>query len=160
MPRPPIPSHHSPTMPTTFPTHQSLHTPTTPITCPTHLGHAPPTYLHTHLTPAASRLLNVAPPPSQAALQTTPDITTIRLEVKCAAITLVLHKLVYGPRSSFLCYQGCYAACCLQSWLYVSAPYGEGQQGTVFIYSGQNGSLILRPLLAVLLTWKNPCWMA
>ena len=80
---------------------------------------------HTHLIPAASRLLNVAPPHSQAALQTTPDITTVRLEVKCAAITLVLHKLVYGHRSSFLCYQGCYAACCLQSWLYVSAPYGK-----------------------------------
>ncbi len=55
---------------------------------------------HTHLIPAASRLLNVAPPHSQAALQTTPDITTVRLEVECAAITLVLHKLVYGPRSS------------------------------------------------------------
>ena len=55
---------------------------------------------HTHLIPAACRLLNVAPPHSQAALQTIPDITMVRLEVKCAAIILVLHKLVYGPVDS------------------------------------------------------------
>lgn len=51
---------------------------------------------HTHLIPAACRLLNVAPPHSQAALQTIPDRTMVRLEVKCAATVLVLHKLVYG----------------------------------------------------------------
>ena len=36
------------------------------------------------------------PPHPQAALQTIPDITMVRLEVECAAIILVLHKLAYG----------------------------------------------------------------
>ena len=51
---------------------------------------------HTHLIPAACHLISVAPPHSQAALQPTPDRSMVRLEVKCAATLLVLHKLVYG----------------------------------------------------------------
>ena len=36
------------------------------------------------------------PPHSQAAVQAIPDITLVRVEVECAAIILVLHKLAYG----------------------------------------------------------------